>query len=353
MLVVLVVGHEYGHLLAAKSVGMRVLEFGVGFPPKLWGKKFGETEYTINALPFGGFVKIFGEDPTQVMSENDAFSSKSKLAQAFVLFAGPFANILIAFALFAMAFMVGLPAVAEEGGPALSDTSVRVAEVLPGSPAEEAGIMVGDKLFSVRFVNVETLIHTPEDFLKSIESSPQGVTLLFERGGEMQQVPLVPRAGLIPDDPTRPVVGIASAVIGIQSLSFFDAIVKSVTYTIQSTEAVFIGLVTLIAGAVTFSADLSGIAGPVGIASLVGDASLFGFGSILSLAAIISINLAIINLLPFPALDGGRLAFLGVEAISRRKIPLQVANVLNIAGFAILILLMIAVTTNDVIRLVS
>ncbi|MBX9765084.1 RIP metalloprotease RseP [Patescibacteria group bacterium] len=353
MLVVLIVGHEFGHLIAAKLSGMKVPEFGIGFPPKLWGKKIGDTEYTINALPFGGFVKIVGEDANEASDDPAAFSNRPKIAQALTLFAGPFANVILGFVFFTLAFMFGIPTAVDDSTYAdrLSNERIVIAEVLPGSPAQTAGIHPGDRVISIRANGTETPIENPEIIAGLIAQAQGSVVMTVERQGETLSLEATPITGLIEKEPERQALGIASALVGTLQLPFIEAVAKGFSETVEKTQAIVVGMGQLIASAVTLSADVKNIAGPVGIASLAGDAANFGFGSILSFAALISLNLAVLNLLPFPALDGGRLTFLFVETIIRRPIPSAIANTVNMIGFAILILLMLAVTANDIWKL--
>lgn len=356
VLVLLIVGHELGHFIVAKAVTMRVLEFGVGFPPKIFGVRFGgETEYTLNWLPLGGFVRIFGENPKDAR-EPGAFASKHPAAQALVLFAGPFANVLLAFILSALAFTAGAPAViddASNGAYVVGEPAVVVGAVLPGSPAEKAGVRAGDAVRALSVGFDVHLIASPDEVSERIAASEGPVTLTLARGGEVRQVTVEATPGLVDDDPERRVIGIATALIGTVAYPLPDAILRAFTATAQSLVFVAVSLATLIGQAFTLSADFSQVAGPVGIASLTGQAAATGLGSLLSFAALLSVNLALINLLPFPALDGGRLLFLAIESVTRRKIPERVAGLFNTLGFALLIALMVAVTVGDVSRLLG
>ncbi len=354
VLVVLIVGHEMGHFFAAKWMKMRVLEFGVGFPPKIFGKRFKKdgTEYTLNWIPFGGFVRILGEDPKDA-EDPDAFTKKSPLAQAFVLFAGPFANIVLALVLSSVAFMIGAPTIVDslEGNEQVHDTRVLIGVVLPDSPAGNAGIEVGDEVVSFTVDGTVQKVINSEHISEAVLQSLDPVTLVVKRDGRELPFEVVAVSGLVEEEPERRAIGISTALVGTVSYGPFEAVARAFTRTIDNLIFITISLVGLLASAVTLSADVSQVAGPIGIAGLTGQAAAFGFGSLLSFAALLSINLGIINLFPFPALDGGRLLFLGIESISRRKIPSGVAASINTVGFGLLILLMIAVTVGDIGRI--
>jgi regulator of sigma E protease len=340
VLLVLVVGHEFGHFVLAKLVKMKVLEFGIGFPPKIWGRKIGETEYTINWLPFGGFVKIFGESEKE--TGPDAMSSRAKFSQALVIAAGPLSNVVIGFLIFSLAFMIGVPALAGDGP--VRDVHLVVGEVLAGSPAEKAGIKVGDRILS---------FNTPEAITDAVAHTSGSMSVLIYQDRQEKELSLTPVTGLVASEPERKVIGVATELIGTKQYGFFGALAAAAIATIQNLRYIVVSLAGLVAAALTLSADLSGIAGPVGIATLTGSAAAFGLGSLLTFAAMLSLNLAIVNLLPFPALDGGRLLFIAIEAVVRRKIPHSFATRTNAAGFALLILLMLVVTFHDIARLVG
>lgn len=357
VLVVLIVGHEAGHFIVAKRSGMRVDEFGIGFPPKIWGVRFGggETEYTINWLPLGGFVKIFGEDKEDGTVNPRAFSNRPPLSQAAVLFAGPFANVVLAFLLSSAAFMVGTPTVIAEGAQSrvVGEPKVLIGEVLPDSPAAQAGIRVGDEVRALTIGFDAHLIASPGEVSERIANAEGPITLTLAQGGAVRQVTIEAIPGLVDDDPERRVIGIATALVGTVVYPPHRALWKGLTDTINDFFFILVSLAALIGQAFTLSADVSNLAGPVGIASLTGEAAAFGMGSLLSFAALLSVNLAIINLLPFPALDGGRLLFLGLETLFRRRIPARITQAVNAGGFFVLILLMLAVTVGDITRLLG
>lgn len=344
ILLVLIIGHELGHFVLAKWSKMHVPEFGIGFPPKVWGIKWGGTEYTINALPFGGFVKIVGED-SEDQSDPNSFGKKSKWAQAATLFAGPLMNIVLGFVAFFLAFSIGVPTVLDDGAVA-SDSRVLVVEVLPQSPAADAGFLTGDQVVSIGGAPVTR----SEDIPGAIAGAePLAVSIL--RSGAEVQLTVAPRTGLIESDPGRYGIGIASVAVGTKHLGFVDAVAEAATQTVLGLVSVAVGLVTLIGNALTLSASLADVSGPVGIATLVGDAAVFGAGQVLLLAAVISLNLAVLNLLPFPALDGGRLAMLAYEVVRGKRIRQTTTHIINAVGFLILLALMLVVTGNDILRL--
>ncbi len=369
ILLVLVLVHESGHFFTAKSFGIRVDEFGFGFPPKLFSKKIGETEYSINLLPFGGFVKIFGENFEEAdtmdvgfLKENSkqdysrSLTSKPKWKQALVLFAGIFSNFLLAWLLFSFGFMSGLPtsAGAEPTGTKLSDVHLTVVSVLAKSPAESAGLKVGDKILSISLPasskSTDTIENPNPDQVQSLIASygtqgAGGVAIKYNRAGKENYIIMNPDV-----IGGKPHIGISMDMIGMAKLPFFTALWQGMRLDWYMTQNTAVGLYTLIADGIRGKGSFAAVTGPVGMVGIVGDAYKFGFVYLLSFAALISINLAIINLLPFPALDGGRLFFLLIEKIKGSRINPKVANMANMIGFSVLILLMLIITYHDVIK---
>ena len=355
-LFVLVLVHEWGHFIVAKKTGMRVDEFGIGFPPKLYGVKKGETEYTFNALPIGGFVKIWGENYDDVVTADVAeadkgrgFSSRPKWAQALVLVAGVTMNILFAWFLFSLTYMIGVPTPVDEA-VATDKAELYVAGTLPDSPAVALppGAVVESLSFGDRVIDVPT----PTNFSDLVQqAAPEPIFVTYTYGEETKTVSLSPQQGLIVDNPEQYVVGASLTLVELQKVGFFEAVKDGFVTTYTAFGDITIGLFTLIKEAFVGQADFSQVAGPVGIVGMVGDAAAFGVTALLTFTAIISLNLAVINLLPFPALDGGRLVFVAIEAVTGKRIPAEWAGRINLVGFAILMLLMIAVTYNDISRL--
>ena len=355
-LAILILVHEFGHFIVAKKSGIHVHEFGLGFPPKLWGKMWRGTEYTLNAIPFGGFVKIFGEDAhNNTISEEEkpfSFAFKPKWVQALVLVAGVTMNILFAWVLISIGFMFGLPSPVEhEGLGTVRDAHVVIVNTLPGSPADVAGIKSGDSLVSISDGST-TLFgqkNTPEEISNLIAYSTHDViTVVLARGSESQTVVIKPSISIIP---AKRAIGVAMDEIGILQLPVHLALFEGARTTIAIVKETAVGLGEFFWHIVTFRADFSQVAGPVGIAGSVSQARTLGFVYILSLVALISINLAVINLVPFPALDGGRLLFVIIEAIIRRPLSPSFVRWANSIGFALLLALMLIVTGHDILRI--
>lgn len=355
VLFVLILVHEWGHFIVAKKTDMRVDEFGIGFPPKLFGKKKGETEYTFNLFPIGGFVRIYGEDLDAEIDDGDrdrAFSAKNRWKQAAVLVAGVTMNVLFAWFLFAIALGMGVQtAVGEDEATDAAD--LVVAEVLSGSPAEVAGVPRGAVIESARVGDDAVQQLTPSSFSTlTEESAGREIVLTYTYQGEQHDATLVPEQGVIEGaDEERYAVGFALSLLEVQSRPVHTAIIESFVLTISSLKEITVAIGGLLWNALQFDADLSQVAGPVGIVNLVGEATAFGLTSLLMFTAFISLNLAIINLLPFPALDGGRLLFVIIEGIKGSAMNPKYVQILNTVGFALLILLMVAVTWNDIARL--
>lgn len=357
VLFVLILVHEWGHFITAKKTGMRVDEFGIGFPPRLFRWRKGETDYSLNLLPIGGFVKIFGEngvDDLSALPEAErarAFGARPKWAQALVLIAGVTMNMLLAWVLFTVTFMVGMPTEVDET-TATDNAMLMVVGTLPDSPAsvlpygsEITAVTSGDQ-------SLTSLSHTElSTFVGEVAPAPLLVTYTY--AGETNTVEITPAQGLTEEDSARYIIGAQTALVENVSLGPVAAVVEGAKRTYTSTIAIAIGLVTFLKQAIVGTADYSQVSGPIGIVGMVGDAAKIGLVTLLNFTAFISLNLAVINLLPVPALDGGRLLFVAIEAITRKQIPPAWAGYLNLAGFVLLIALMLAVTYSDITKLIT
>jgi len=355
ILFVLVLVHEWGHFIVAKKTGMRVDEFGIGFPPRLFGFTWRGTLYTFNLLPIGGFVSIYGENAEATGSDgkkvdvSGSFTSKSKWAQTAVLFAGVIMNIAFAWLLLLFVFMIGVPTTVNED-TASSAAVLVIQSVLPESPAATAGLPAGAEI--LRLEADQTFIDdpTPTQFRELTEATTDVLLITYAVDGKTVTTSVTPQSGLLAGSEQK-AIGVGLGYVETIHLSFVAAVAKASTETIRLLGAITVGLSTLIVESIQGTADYSQIAGPVGIVGLVSEAAAFGVIALMMFTAIISLNLAVINLLPFPALDGGRLIFVAIEAVIRRPInPVWVARI-NGLGFVLLILLMIAVTYSDITKL--
>jgi len=353
ILAVLIIVHEYGHFIVAKKWGIRVDEFGLGYPPraKVLFKRKG-TLFTLNWIPFGGFVKIFGEDPDDESLKGEhkgvALTSKSKFAQATVMFAGPLFNFIFAWLIILVILFLGLPsAIDSKNEKYTTGVKTVITEIVEGSPAEVSGVLVGDAVQNIEFEGVAYSSIQEVDFSKSI-SKEKVLNVTFIRDGETLEKQISIGDFMINE---KPGIGVGLQTVGIYKPPFFKAILESFKFTGEMIYQITWGLGSLIVDAFRGQADVSNLTGPVGIVSLVGDASNLGVVYLLMFIALISVNLGVINLIPFPALDGGRILFLIIEKIKGSAISPKVSNTLNSVGFIILITLMLFITFRDIVKL--
>ncbi|MCI0542542.1 site-2 protease family protein [bacterium] len=361
ILLLLVLVHEFGHFIVAKKSGIRVDEFGVGFPPKVWSVKRGETEYSVNALPLGGFVKIFGEDPNdESISGPDtsrSFVHKPKYIQAAVLLAGIAFNIIAAWPILTGAYLIGLPSSVEGApeGAEIEDVALIVTAILPDSPAEKAKLQPGDKILSLSTAGGggEHLENpSPEKFQEFTQAHEgESIMVTLMRVNKPVEATLTPEKDILKDNPEKAAVGIAMDKIGIVTLPVHLAIIEGGKLAAVLTKETAVALVGFFASIFQGQADFSQVSGPIGIAGVVGDASEMGLSYVLIFTALISINLGLINLLPIPALDGGRILFLLIEIIKGSPMKPKLAGVIHGIFFALLILLILVVTYNDILKL--
>ncbi len=357
ILAVLILVHELGHFLVAKNSGIRVDEFGLGLPPKIFAKKWGDTLYTLNWLPFGGFVKIFGEDPhAEVISEEDKHTSfyyKPKWVQASVLAAGVTFNVIFAWLIISLGFMIGSPgAQGSTWFGKVENSHLVVTEVLVNSPARTAGLKPGDEILFVGAGkdSIQDINLVPEKLQALIsESKSQNIEVLYKRGSSAPVTVFVePKSDIIQG---KKAIGIGTDSIGIVKLPVHLALIEGARSTLVMIKGITVGLGHFLWSVVTLKSNFSEVSGPVGIAGIVGDANALGFVYLLSLTALISLNLAVINLLPFPALDGGRLFIILIEVIIRRPIKPSIVRWTNTIGFLFLLILMLVITAHDIFKL--
>ena len=328
--------HELGHFLAAKLAGIRVERFSLGFPPRLFGIKWGDTDYCISALPIGGYVKMAGMideslDKDGIKGDPDEFMSKPILSRLGVLAAGPGMNYILAIVIFAGAtFFVGVP---EPIGPVISN-------VFPGEPAEQIGMQPGDRILSLNNSPIESW----DDVVKVIHANPEKeVAITFEHQGKLVSTTVVPKLDKING---VGLIGIAPET-EIRAAGFFESIGQGFATTWRLTKLVVRSLWMIISGEIDVR---KGLAGPIGIAKMAGDSAKSGFGALLLFTAFLSLNLGFLNILPIPVLDGGHIVFLGIEAIKRKPVSLKTRLVVQQIGMVLLLGLMVFFVFNDIAR---
>jgi regulator of sigma E protease len=355
ILVALIWVHELGHFSAAKFFGIRVDEFAIGFPPRLLRVKWGETEYTFNLLLVGGFVKIYGEDPGTDARDPRSMAGKPRMVQAGVVVAGVVMNLLFGWLVLSAAYLAGIPAAAEHRGVGeVSDPRVTIVYVVPDSPAQRAGIEVGDTLVKLSAGTGEHVATVGDngdgarEFIAAHQDS--SIIATIDRSGEEKNILLKPEEGIVE---TGKAVGIQMADVGMLTLPIHLALVQGAIATYDLTISTAQGLGGFFGALAQGKAPWSEVAGPVGIVGAGAGAVNDGFASTAFLTALISINLAIFNLLPIPGLDGFRLVILAIEGALRRPLSPKIITGLSLAGFALIITLMVVVTYHDITRLIG
>jgi len=350
VLAILVLVHEFGHFYAARKAGVRVEEFGFGFPPRLFGIKKGDTLYSFNLLPLGGFVRLYGEDDPDLGSES--FGSKSLGVKSIIISAGVIANMLLAFLIFTIVAAIGAPtAQTETNGAFLENAEVRITFVAENSPAAMAGMNVADNIIELRGVTDAQKVTSIDQVQTFIgEHLTEEVQIFVKRGDEVKVFAVVPRADAPPEEGA---VGFGMIEIGFARTPWYLAPVEGVRRSFELLFVIFAFLWELVSSPFTGGgSDLAGsVSGPVGIASIVGDSLRFGFVYLLEIIGLLSINLAVLNILPIPALDGGRLAFFVVEKIRGKAISDHIPRIAHSVGFVLLLLILVVVTYRDIIRL--
>ena len=353
ILILLIVTHELGHFIAAKLFGVRVEEFGVGYPPRaLSFGTWGNTEYTLNWIPFGGFVRLFGEDADA--RGKGSFNEAKHYKQAIILVAGVAMNALVAWLLFAAALHAGIPQVVDPGTlPPTAAAHLEISDVVAGSPASVVGIATGDEILSMTDANgVALTTLTPQSVSNYVKvRGGQKIVVVYKHQDATSSATIIPANAVIPGSAATPALGVGLVEVSNVSLPWREAFIQGLTNTREAFKTVGLSLWDLVTGIFRGSANLQDVVGPVGLVGVVGQAAQNGAGQVLALAGFIGVNLAIINLIPIPALDGGRLVVVAFEAITRRKSPPLLIQILNTIGIALIILLMITVTYHDIARL--
>jgi len=351
----LVLIHEAGHFFVAKFFKIKVEEFGFGLPPRAFGIKRGETIYSINWLPIGGFVKLYGEDEagagkvslpkkakqTKAKDADRAFYSRPVWQRATVVFAGVFMNFVLAVAIVSFLFSVI--------GVAVPGKDVIVDQVVKGAPAQESGLKPGDKIIAINNVNITT-----PDQLVSYTKGHLGEKLVLKvKDSKLntRTVEVTPRK-VYPKDQGPMGVAISQSVT-TKKYPIWEAPFVGTKEVLNQSVMIGKGLFTVVFQLVTKGSVPKDVAGPVGIAQLTGTVVEIGLPAVLSFVALLSLNLAIINILPIPALDGGRLFFILIEGFTGKKVSPRIENYAHTIGMAVLLGLIALITIHDLLRIIS
>lgn len=351
ILSLLVLIHEAGHFVAAKLFGIKVEEFGFGLPPRAFGKKFGETIYSINWLPIGGFVKLYGEDEAgsgtvslkaqkKVSKDvNRAFFSRPAWQRATVIFAGVFMNFVLAVAIISFLFsVVGVPT---------PGNKVSIDTVVKNAPADKAGLKTGDL---VEEINGTKITSSTELVDITKQHLGQEITLKIKTTkGIEENIKITPRK-TYPSNEGAMGITVSQNITNVK-YPWYQAPFVGTKEVLRESYLILQGLVMIVGQLALHGSIPQDVAGPVGIAQLTGTVVSIGIYAVLSFISLLSINLAIINVLPIPALDGGRLLFIVIEAVTRKKVNPVIESYAHTIGMVLLLLLIALITIHDLWRL--
>ena len=360
ILSVLVLVHELGHFLTARKLGVKSHEFGLGFPPRIWGiykstngkwkhvwwtkevTDAADTIYSINLIPLGGFVHIKGENDEN--KDNDSFASRSIWQRFAILSAGVIMNVIFTAVLLTIGFMVGLPQVLDNKIPTnaqIKEKRIQITQVLENTPASIAGIKMGDIIVNINENEFENISQIQEYAANNIGNE---LNYQILRGDESFIFSLTPK---VLEETNKGGVGVAIATTGLVKYPWYIAIWQGISSALFLVLAIIIAFYNLFKDMIMGVGVSSDVAGPVGIASLTGDMAKLGYIYILQFTALLSANLAVVNFLPIPALDGGRVLFLAIEKLKGRPVKKELEATIHYLGFAVLMILVVIVTFRD------
>ena len=363
----LVLAHELGHFFTARIFGVRAEEFGFGLPPRLfgfyrnaasrlkfiWGKKFNaadapKTLFSLNAIPIGGFVKIKGENGEE-QNEPDSFGHKKIWQRVIILSSGVLMNVLVCILLLTIGFNFGIPAIIDDETisqvKSVRDEKIQIVSVNVDSPAAAAGILVGDNILALDNISM-TSAEAIQNYTK--QHPNQKIIVTLERGQNKLSLNAIPQ--ILPTSEGQAVLGVGLVQTGIVSYPWYASLWQALKATYFLILAMFGALYDLLKNIIAHGEVTAELAGPVGIAVLTGQMVRLGLAYLLQFAALLSLNLALINILPFPALDGGRILFLIIEKIRGRALDQKLEALIHNIGFAVLMLLILLVTYRDLVR---
>ncbi|MDP2930495.1 MAG: M50 family metallopeptidase [bacterium] len=361
-LIILISLHELGHFLTAKKFGIRVEEFGLGYPPRLWGKKIGDTIYSINLLPFGAFVRIperEDSDPlwqkAQIYSKSSTvgavtFTDKPLWQRMLVIFNGALVFWLVAIVIFSAIFTVGAPVAIDDSDINFPGAKIVITNVASGSPAQTAGLKAGDSIKQFLIADDKFLITTVSGFQNLVDSHKgELITFEIQRGAEVLMVSLTPRE--TPPADQGP-IGISLARVGLKSYPLWIAPWEGLKAVFNMTWQVIVAYVEVFGKIFQGKPTGLSLVGPVGIVGFLGQSLAVGWVYFLQMIGAISIQAAILNLLPIPAFDGGKILFLSIEAIRRKPVSRKIEEKITGVFFILLIIMMIFVSIKDMRNLI-
>jgi len=341
-LIALMVIHEFGHFIIAKKFGVRVDEFGVGYPPRIYGKKIGETIYSINWIPLGAFVRIYGEEGG--VDDYRSFIGLKIWKRVLIIIGGVAAFWLASIIIFSIVFAMGteLP-IGDEEVQGLSNAKVTIVEVMSNSAAATSGLKMGDVITDVKVGETDTKINKVSEF-KEITSANKGnqITITVDRAGKLMDILLTPSS-----ESSSPVgVGLQRMATLIEKTPLYMAPIKGAVYTWDTTVSALKGLYSVFGSLFSGKGTPAGaeFAGPLGITVFLANAASYGVGFFLYFIGSLSVFIAIFNLFPIPALDGGKLVFLIIEKIKGKPVSVQVEQTITTICFVLLITMSIFIT---------
>jgi regulator of sigma E protease len=352
-LVALMIIHEFGHFIIAKKFGVRVDEFGIGYPPRIFGKKIGETIYSINWLPLGAFVRIYGEEGG--VDDYRSFTGLAIWKRVLIIIGGVVAFWIASIIIFSVMFMIGtdLP-IGDQDVAGVTNTRVAIVNVMSGSTAETAGLKMGDVILEAQSNKYESAnsgseiieiekIKDFQDFTKS--HAGEEIILTIQREKETINIPLSPKVNP-PEGQGAVGVGLQRMATLIEKYPWYQAPVQGLIYTWQTTTLTLNGLYAILIGPFIGKEAPVGaeFAGPLGITIFLANAASYGLGFFLYLIGTISVCIAIFNLFPIPALDGGKLVFLLIEKIKGKPVSVKIEQNITMICFVLLIALSIFIT---------
>jgi len=358
----MVLAHELGHFLVAKKFGLIPREFGIGFRPRAYGvyknwqgkwktvkgskevKDAADTIYSVNWIPLGGFVEL-GEDEAAAGDPNH-FNSKPVWKRFSIISAGVIMNVILAAILISFGFMIGLPQVLDDVRPEalVSGQKIQIVEVQPETPAQTAGFKIGDTIANIdgrEFTDYKKLQNYTD------EKTGQELNYKIKRAGEEMNIKVVSE---LRADTGRGGIGIAIVETGLVKYPWYLAVWEGIKTTLFLTWAIIVAFYNLVKGLIVGTGISAQVAGPIGIAAMTGEVTKMGFVYLLQFTALLSVNLAVINFLPIPALDGGRALFLIIEKIKGSPVKKETEAFIHNLGFTLLMVFVLFVTFKDVVR---